>query len=420
MKQELVIIAGSCYPNCSATGAIALKYADYLADDFNIRLIAIQEGNKKGYNLRFKNVSVYTLTQWRLRMAQISHDNVRNTSGLEHAFYSLSYTFLRAVGRLQSLLFFPDNCWWFQRKAFRLLESLNINRKINVILSFSAPIESHFAARRFKLLHPDVRWFSYWGDLYSSREFILNIFSTIEKQKKIEEMLIKDSNCAIMTEEVYEILYLRYKDILKTSLIKIPYTLDSGILLRQNNSQIDKSEQISFIFMGSLYRRLRNPEYMLKVFTFDPSSNFILHLYSQGDCDDIVKKYVKLSNGHIIDHGIVSFDELDYALQKANVLINIENSAKTSRPSKLLQLMSYRKPIVDFCYPGDHSLLLKQYPLATEIEIGSNLEESFKKLSSATQQLNKEVDIQSMMKNYGTYTEEYASSLLINALRTIS
>jgi hypothetical protein len=420
MKKELVIIAGSCYPNCSATGAIALKYADYLINVFNVRLIAIQEGNEKAYNLRFRNVSVYTLTQWRLRAAQISHDNARNARGIQRAFYHFFYTFLRIIGRLQSFLFFPDNCWWYQRKAFSLLERLNTDKKIDVILSFSAPIESHFAARRYKLLHPSVRWVSYWGDLYSSSEFKLNIFSTIEKLKATEKMLIQESDCALMTEEVHDILYSRYKDVLQTPLIRIPYTLDRHALQRQNSSQINKVDSISFIYMGSFYRHLRNPEYMLKLFTFKDHTDFILHLYSQGDCDDIVKKYTELSDGHIIDHGIVSPAELDYALQEADILINIENLIKTSRPSKLLQLMSYRKPIVDFCYSGYHSPLLKLYPLVTEIEIGNDLEESYQKLHDAVKQINQEIDIEYMMKSYRTYTEENVSSIVFDAVKGMS
>lgn len=374
IKKELVIITTICWPISSAPGNIALNCAKYLDSDYNIRVIALQSGKNAMNGEKYRNVKLYTLTQWRLRWSQIMQESVERSSGAKKIICGCAYFLLRAFGRIQSLIFILDNCWWFQKKAYKKLEELNSNKKIDTIISINAPIEAHIAADKFKLSHSEVKWISYWVDLFASKNYKLNLFITMNQMKKLEERLISHSDFVLTTEEIFNVFAKRIPHSLQYKIKAIPYTLRDHIIEKDYYKEIDDSGSVHFACIGSFYRKIRNPEYMLKLFASAYNDKYFLHLYTRGECQDIVDKYVSQGRGKIKYHGIVGAEELQTVLSQTHVLINIENTLEECNPSKLLELVSYRKPILDFCYNEQPNPILSKYPLCLRIKNSDDLE----------------------------------------------
>jgi len=369
MKKELVIIAGSCYPINSATGGLALKCAEYLDDFYNIRLIAIQEGDNFACGRTYRNVKVYTLSHWRLRWAQKSEELIYNSEGKKKLFYKISNKLARGIGRVQSAFFTLDNMSWFTKKAYDCLIALNEDIPIDVILSFNMPIEAHFAAERFKTSFSKVRWVSYWGDLFANKPMKLNLFISIEKMRKIQKRLLTKSDEVLCTQEIYDELSNGLETD-ATPINAVPYVMKQAVLEEDCTNHNKSDGIINFVYMGAFYRDIRNPEKMLRIFSETPRT-YRLHMYSSGNCDDIVDRFIRSNPDKFIKHEQVSSGELQKILSNADVLVNIENSISNANPSKLIELISYRKPIVDFNYTNTPVPLLARYPLSANINVNN-------------------------------------------------
>lgn len=415
MKKELVIIAGSCYPINSATGGLALKCAEYLDDYYNIRLIAIQEGNNYAYGKRYRNVKIYTLTHWRLKWAQISEEKIHNSEGIRKIIYKFSNKIARSIGRVQSAFFTLDNMSWFTKRAYDCLIELNEKEHIDAILSFNMPIEAHLAVEKYKEIFPEVRWVSYWGDLFANKPMKLNLFISIEKMRKIQKRLLTKSDEVLCTQEIYDELS-KCTETDATPINAVPYVMKQAVL-EEDCTKHNKSDGIvNFVYMGAFYRDIRNPEKMLRIFSETPRT-YRLHMYSSGNCDDIVDRFIRSNPDKFIKHEQVSSGELQKILSNADVLVNIENSISNANPSKVIELISYRKPIIDFNYTDTAAPLLARYPLATNINVNhiGNAVIEIEKLVEKSKNITIEKD--EIIQLYFDNTEDKAKMIVVSALK---
>jgi hypothetical protein len=376
MKKELVIITNTCYPVYSATGVLAVRAAKYLNAEYQVRMIALQDGEKRVWGMAPEGIELYIISQWRYKLNQLAANRCKKTTGIESKIYKCLYWLTRILGKLQSVFFVLDNQWWYEHKAYRLLNKLDADRKIDAILSVSAPIEAHFAANRFKKKHSDIYWCSYWGDLFSGRNFKQNIFVSLERMKAIENNLILSSDYVLATEEVYSIYQQR--DLKSNGMNYVPYILNEELLQQKHEREKNANNNVVFTCMGSFNKLMRDPKYMLDVFTKLPD-NYILDLYT-GGCEELVQEYARKKPANIRVHGRVPYHVLVDNMMKSDVLINVGNSVMSSVPSKMMELMSCRKPILDFFYPGQRMELLDQYPEVLRIEMGDNLADVIPKI----------------------------------------
>lgn len=136
--------------------------------------------------------------------------------------------------------------------------------------------------------------------------------------------------------------------------------------IRTKDVQIKKT----IVFAGTLYRGIRNPrpaleliEPILDVYTF--------HYYGLSDCNDIISEFAEKCPGHVVNHGVVSHEEVMKAMDEAELLLSIGNFHTEMAPSKIYEQMSTGKPIIhtyaeetDPCLPE-----LKKYGNALCVDI---------------------------------------------------
>jgi glycosyltransferase involved in cell wall biosynthesis len=127
--------------------------------------------------------------------------------------------------------------------------------------------------------------------------------------------------------------------------------------------------KIHLLFAGSFIRDLRNPDFLLKLFTSLNNEKLVLHLYARGNCENIINKYVGVSNGRIISHGIVSIDDIHDAMQQADILVNVGNTVEEQLQSKIYEYISTGKPIVNiYCNNLSYEDIFSRYPLYLGIQ----------------------------------------------------
>lgn len=413
MKKNLVMIAGTCYPIASATGSLALKCAQYLKNEYDISIISVRKNGEKSLKRAdVDGVTIHMLGRFRLDWLY-KHKKLAATSrGFKKSFLNASVFLARLCGRFDSLFFHMDNMWWFKKAAYKQLEHLNRERKIDTIISFCLPIESHLAAMKYREQHRDTMWVSYWADDFAVKLNKKNLFYSMASMQRLESNVLRKSDVVLSTEELTEILR-SYQAV--DTIYSIPYVIDQSILYRSCKQKA--GGHITGVFMGNLYNKIRNPEYMLKVFSDSALKDVALQMYIGGNCDHIVEKYAAESP-NIRFHGFIAKDQLEHVLQEADFLINIDNLNCTGKPSKLYELISYRKPILNFGHSDDCGELEK-YPCKLHIPANSDTHTAAIKIRSFLfdNKGRTEATPEQVEMLYRSHTEKYVQDLITKALK---
>ena len=416
MKKQLVIIVGNCYPIASANGNLALKCAQYLKKDYNIRIIAVKQSSSNAVDFDMgDNIKLYTSGRFRLDWYNKHRRLYFASQGIMKKLYNASCFLARVLGKIDSTFFHIDNMWWYRNSAYKLLEKLNSEEKIDTIISFCMPIESHLAAMMFKQKHNDILWASYWADDFAVKSNKKNIFISLKKLKKIESDILDKSDVIFSTEEISCFLR-KYLNKNQDRLIPVPYTICAS---KANKTSIKcNNSNVTCVYMGTLYKNIRNPEFLLKTFSDPLLKDIRLLLYIRGDCNDIVEKYER-NNSNIMVSDFIPKKQLEKVINDSDILINIDNVNCNGKPSKLYELISYRKPIINFSFNEDLGDL-SNYPSKLQISMQGNTHDAaneVRKFISSEAFSNLVINAEQIEQLYYHHTENYVCELINKSLQ---
>ncbi|NKE68722.1 glycosyltransferase family 4 protein [Ramlibacter sp. RBP-2] len=131
---------------------------------------------------------------------------------------------------------------------------------------------------------------------------------------------------------------------------------------------------VRIVFVGTLYRKLRSPRFLLECFSALraalPQDRLEMHFYgSVNDCAEDLAAYQEAAQGALFVHGLVDRAEVLQAMVDATVLVNIGNESETQLASKVIEYMAVGKPILNLVSSSrDTSLAaLAQYPAVLHV-----------------------------------------------------
>ena len=196
-KKRLVVLVGLFYPSPSPTGRVTRQYLEVLKLEYDITVVFVQSGLEKFENRKVEDYVLISLPNWRLYLlAYFLNKSKKIKYPPLKKIFNLLVLLTRAFGRIQSLLFLPDNNRWFHKKALRKIEELNDIRPIDYLLTVSSPFTAHTAGRAFKLKHKKVKWITFTFDplIYISKVKKSFIFPKIKAKWDIrqEKSIFKD------------------------------------------------------------------------------------------------------------------------------------------------------------------------------------------------------------------------------------
>ncbi len=364
--KHLVLVVGSYYPNPSPTGQCAHKYISLLKDSYSVDVIYIQGGTEKVNGMKHGDETLYAHSNWRLRMEESLRVTQKKTKNkiIRYAA-ALGIKVAKALGRIQSLFLFPNNLKWFRNKAYKTLCAIHEQNPIDVVFTVSYPFSAHLAGEKFKKAFGDVKWLAYTVDVFYTRhrcwKRALNM--KCEKAFTVEKRVLSNADTNFLSEEVYENcpeLFVGSTE--KTA--PLPY------LLCYNDVQSDKRfdpTKINLVYAGRFFKDIRSPEHLLKTFLSIEESDIILHLFSASNCETMIDQYTEKSNGRIIKHGMVGYNEIQGVLAGADILISVGNAVPEVKPSKTFEYIATGKPIVNFYQHGLRDEVLEKYPCVLQI-----------------------------------------------------
>lgn len=348
-KKHLVVICGQHYPTPSPTALCAERYALLFKEEYDIDFISQTENGLGETVLLPSGIKSNTVTCRRLRWEKKSPPFV---SKMIHAYGSL-LLFTNLLGNQE----------WFRKAAFRRLEEIHRQHPVDVVFSICSPMAAIWAGIDFKKRHPLVRLCSYTVDPYSTPDRVRPVFQSQASLLNFERRALAAVDWSLLSEEVYN-TRIDIREGLKHC-SPLPYLTPPFLTDEEYDGKEHKrAETVVCVYAGSFYDNIRNPDYLLRVFSQLVYDNIQLHLYSKG-CEKIVETYAKCHN--IVVRGMVSQAELRETYLAADVLIGVGNSVSDFLPSKTFEYISLRKPIIYFNYEGIPNTVLNDYPCSLQL-----------------------------------------------------
>lgn len=261
---------------------------------------------------------------------------------------------------------------------------------IDTIVPAVMPFETAIASYKAKEKNYGLKVVPFMFDPFSNNSNLH--YHKLLKKIKMKNLLEIESSIIESSHYLLLIHHLKQHFIEKHNSNKEKYVFVEHPLFEKDFydsvTNTDKNN-IKVVYTGSFYKKIRNPEYFLKVMNhvIKKSENIHLHIYSFGDCKKIIKKWSEV-NTKIIDHNSVTSDIAREKMKTADLLIGVGNSTSSQTPSKIFEYISFKKKIIYFIKnKNDRNIeILKKYPYALLIE------ESNKNLDEVSNEVNKFIE----------------------------
>ncbi len=250
------------------------------------------------------------------------------------------------------------NDW--KKKCINLIKKMLKEDNIKQIITISFPFEILEIGLTIKREFPSIKWVIYELDPFLYNKLFKNYYLWFIRRLIREFIVFYYADVILLTHELYKQYQRGIYSYYRSKLV------DIGIPLLKINSYsndiVPKGEKKSAVYIGNFYSKIRDPEYMLQIFS---ELNGVIELGIYGDLNNNIK-YKKLENSNISFFNRVSKDDIEVILENTNFLINIGNKLDNQLPSKVLEYIGTGKPIIHFSSTEDDTCLkyLKKYPLA--------------------------------------------------------
>lgn len=281
-----------------------------------------------------------------------------------------------AIRKLWRSLYWPDYaCGWIL-PATRIARSLSRTHRFDWIITTSHPFSGHLVWLLARKASRSSRWLVDIGDPYAMmrqpspyNRLIYGLLSRLV-EKRLVELADRISVTTKATASLYEKGFAEAngKTVVIPPLLSLP---------APPPRTKDEDEVTDLVFVGTLYRKLRSPRYLIDCFAAlvqrFPDRRFRLHFYgAANDCSDVLAEYSGHPNITVLAHGLVDRAIVLHAMANADFLLNIGNHSASQLGSKVIEYMAMGRPIVNVVsMPDDISLdVLSTHPSCFTISAG--------------------------------------------------
>lgn len=389
-KRECLLICGAF---TSANFYVMLSVIRSLGD---VHIHAISANNESNISLpHYDDVTYYHVYNWRLSFLS----SIKNClPGL--LFKGVDYLFCKITGLYDN--YFTSS---YERKIYRKSKSILKEYNIDDVFSVCLRFYTHRIALKL-YLECKFRWYQFWVDPFSNRkERKTSLW--YKGASRLEECFLKDASVIYALPEVFvgsEIIP-RYKQKLVT--FEIPYLV---------NQEVERKTK-DIIFAGAFIKNVRDPYPVLDLLMSvlnDIDSAVSFHFYIRNK--ELYSEYNVKSEGRLCFHDYIGHEELSRRLSASYMLLNIGNAGSIQMPSKTVEYVSFRKPLLFFYKDRNDASLryLKNYPDICRICVDDELEENRKKLIAFLTASHSPISYETLMqyKEFRESTPEYIRSQL--------
>lgn len=359
---HFVFLAGSYYPDFSAVGYCGYQVQKCLLADSKTTVVSFKNNASQSMEEVHLGIRIQRIeTDWMRRRNRVQDE--RGVLAAARLFGLRSWGAIRRLVSRQTI---------DQSLVRAYLDRLNhLEPRPSAIVPLVFPFEAVLAALEYKESNPDVAVFPYLFDDFveSGSLHVLKIARWLKRGRHLclERTMLEQAD-AVLSMHPLRKHFERNFD--RRLLGKITFLEHPLLSKPQEYPKRSTDKNVRLCFTGSLIRKVREPDYLLNLLR---KLRIDIPLYADFFVmgNDAVKvRTEKIGNLiHIVNHGRVSKDQADRAVQNADILINIGEAKGQQISSKIFEYMSTGKPIVHLAYVENDAVskILEKYPLALSL-----------------------------------------------------
>lgn len=360
MKKNVVILSTMYYPDMGAPSACLDKYVHQLKDQYNFYIIT------KTYVYGIKSDGrVYYISNWMHKLTLKCNDCIQHSVCV--CINKLILKFIGAYKLIINQFSYPFFNSWEIKEYYNQLEGLSKKINIDVVIAVSNTWTCQFAAINYKRMHPSVKWVAFILDpfseshIYYKYKFLKKLWKKCNV--KNEGIIYNEADVLLFSDEMYKFALKRFKVSPQKS-YNLSFALED-IRKGKQPQPINSNGPIKLIYAGMFYQKIRNPEFMLS--TLSKIKNIKLDLFvGRGECEKILDSYISdnVTRTDFVNRG--RYEEM--ICNEYDILVNVGNISTLQAPSKMLELLSSGRPILNFYFEKDYQYyMIEQYPLGLNI-----------------------------------------------------
>jgi glycosyltransferase involved in cell wall biosynthesis len=270
-------------------------------------------------------------------------------------------------------LYWPDKaCLWI-RPAIRTACHLLSQHRYDGLITVSLPFSAHLAGYAIKKRYPELRWLADTGDPFALQDDSPpnNVRLYRALNRRWEQKILRAADEIAVTNDSMRQVYSRLFPEAAGKLSIVPPVLSPDVPRHLPLALASRRKKL--LFLGTLYRAIRHPAYLLALFDSIQRASpdtYELHFVGDlGDCLDAFTPYAAQMENSIFLHGSQPRDKAMAALTACDFVVNIGNTTAYQLPSKLVEYAAARKLILNLanCDQDSSSLFLQEYPAALSV-----------------------------------------------------
>lgn len=366
MKKTIIFMLDYYHPDYSANGLCIKKIVNEIKFFYNVIIVCKKTDNDQ---LNIENFDSYVIirisdkeTEIRNKLNKIIK-NHKSVCGYVISVFILEV--IRVIGYLRAILQTTNINYSCVKNYINTLN--NIKNKIDLIVPVCFPFETIVAAISYNnQINNSINIIPYLVDKFAASE---GIHRTIWNKKlkwkshlQIEKEMFDSSKHVVATMDWKDHINNYFENLEKFTFVELPALSP----ISNNNLVKYNLNKINIVYTGVLHKKVRPAKYTLKMFNdlLNSNADIILHLYTRGNCNNLIKYHATVKPNQIINYGSVTADIAYSAMCNSDILLSIGNSDITQQPSKIYEYMASGKPIIHLYYDSKDPVInvLAKYP----------------------------------------------------------
>lgn len=421
---KILFLTTRFLPNPEANGVIVSLIAKSMVEKgHEIYVIAEREEGQKEFEI-IDGIKIYRLAprlERRIRYKKQKHkDNI-----LINSFYEV-YKQLRKIKLLLQLPIYPNTAVTRSIKVYRQAEAICKENNIDCVIGVFTVYENIWAIKQIKRKHKNITTLGYYLDPIGERPvpaYFEKFFKKICYRSEIKDFSMMDR--AILPSHLKYLYKGKKYNLVRDKIEFLEYPLFDKIDIEEKKHKNLPENKINFVYIGTLFGKFRSPEYLLEVFEklYSIRRDIKITFIGNSDCMEFISKYEKKHPDMIKWVGRVPFNEVGEYINEADFLVNITNKGTKMLPSKIFQLFSSGKPIINVINDKNEASIpyFESYPLKISIEeTEKNIDKDVKEMQRAIKELRgKRISFNELYNIFFKNTPEYSSEFFIQLIKNI-
>ena len=250
--------------------------------------------------------------------------------------------------------------------------------------------------------HPLKVWFQM--DPHSNNGMIRK--NKLNHETKSEFYVYKHMDKVFVQPNAYSEIVDKYDESITKKVIPTRFPLVNPYVQVKSNKSYFEKNTINCVYSGALMMPIRRPEYMFNLFSKLSSKKIHLYVWSSNLTDKRREEMISLMPSNVTYCGSLPQQEMQCVLAGADFLVSLGNTVTNQLPSKILDYISLRKPIINI-YKTENCptrSIISDYPLGLNISEKEDISEAAFRLESFIgDSIGDLVDPQIVCENFHDY-----------------